>query len=200
MKSSPSSVTEHTFYSNSALSAGQILYTNTELTSPATYLNEWVGYINNDNILDSIWTATNNSGLIEEIRYGTSITLSGNTYYYSSPYQYLNNLVYLYTDPTLTTPASGLDIVADFNGDSFDDHLTTDEFGAITLITSSVLSGVRYYYSADSNMLDGFIRLFTDSELTIPAADLSISGDFNNDSVEDLLTTDSDGYVTVTYG
>jgi hypothetical protein len=100
----------------------------------------------------------------------------------------------------MTIPASGLDIVADFNNDGFDDHLTTDEFGAIDLTISSVLSGIRYYYSADSDTIDSSIRLFTDSELTLPAADLSIAGDFNNDSVEDLLTTDSDGYVTVTYG
>ena len=53
---------------------------------------------------------------------------------------------------------------------------------------------------ANNEYIDNFTQLFTDSDLTITAADLSISGDFNNDSVEDLLTTDSDGYVTIIYG
>ena len=190
----------HTFYCDGELSVGKVLYTNIELTNPAPLIEGWKVDINLDNILDAIWTSTSNTGVIEETRFGNSITLSGTPYFYISPYQYLNNLINLYTDSSMSIPASGLDIVADFNNDSFDDHLTTDEFGAINLTISTVLSGVRYYYSADSDMLDNFIQLFTNAELTIPAADLDIAGDFNNDSVEDQLTTDSNGYVTVIYG
>ena len=190
----------HTFYCDGELTVGKVLYTNIELTNPAPLIESWKVDINLDNILDAIWTSTSNTGVIEETRFGNSISLSGTPYFYISPYQYLNNLINLYTDSSMSIPASGLDIVGDFNGDSFDDHLTTDEFGTINLTISTMLSGVRYYYSADSDMLDNSIQLFTDAELTLSAADLDIAGDFNNDSVEDQLTTDSNGYVTVIYG
>jgi hypothetical protein len=189
--------TPYTFYCDGPLEVGKTLYIDLELNDPVTALIGWYSYINNDNIIDSIWTGLDNSGLIEEIRYGTSRTLSGTTYYYMSSYPYLNNFEYLYTDNTMLIPASGLDIIADFNNDGVDDRLVTDNFGAITLTTSSVLSGIRYYYSANDQYINDYTQLFTDFELTIPAADLDIIGDFNNDLVEEQLTTDIDGYVTI---
>lgn len=124
---------------------------------------------------------------------GAIISLDSIDYHYTGVFR---NGTVLFADELFTVKAANLDVLQEITGDNINDRITTDSKGRVTIIPgmSITLDEIEYYYIG---IFDDGVVLYEDGTFVNTANNLNVPYDVDGDGVNDVITTDEAGVVTI---